>query len=130
MQHDCQQTVRQTGRQPYRCYPFPAKTRHLPNPILNQCWATVYDAGPTLVQNWVDVSCLPGCLPSVSLAYGYAVCAQRWPKTTIFSFLPSVSQTYCRIKSGLIRRAAAQYCVPQITCQFEDVSQYECHYCG
>ena len=28
--------------------------------MLDQCWATVYDAGPTLVQHWVDVSCLPG----------------------------------------------------------------------
>ena len=23
-----------------------------------QCWSTVYDAGPTLDQHWVDVSCL------------------------------------------------------------------------
>ena len=30
------------------------------DPKLDQCWATVYDAGPTLVQHWGDVSCLPG----------------------------------------------------------------------
>ena len=26
--------------------------------MLDQCWASVYDAGPALVQHWVDVSCL------------------------------------------------------------------------
>ena len=28
--------------------------------MLVQCWSTVYDAGPTLDQHWVDVSCLWG----------------------------------------------------------------------
>ena len=28
--------------------------------MLDQCWATVYDAGPTLVQHLVGVSCLLG----------------------------------------------------------------------
>ena len=28
--------------------------------MLNQCWSTVYDAGPTFVQHWVDASCLLG----------------------------------------------------------------------
>ena len=28
--------------------------------MLDQCWATVYDACPTLVQHWVDVSYLLG----------------------------------------------------------------------
>ena len=27
------------------------------NPILVQCWSTVYDAGPTLDQHWVGESC-------------------------------------------------------------------------
>ena len=31
-------------------------------PLLDQCWATVNDAGPTLVQHWVDVSCLLGMI--------------------------------------------------------------------
>ena len=35
------------------------QTRYI-HPILDQCWSTVYDAGPTLVQYWVDVSCLLG----------------------------------------------------------------------
>ena len=30
--------------------------------MLVQCWSTVYDAGPTLDQHWVDVSCLLGTL--------------------------------------------------------------------
>ena len=30
--------------------------------MLNQRWATVYDVGSTLVQHWVDVSCLLGDL--------------------------------------------------------------------
>ena len=30
------------------------------DPMLDQCWSTVYDAGPTLIQHRVDVSCLLG----------------------------------------------------------------------
>ena len=30
------------------------------NPMLVQCWFTVYDAGPTLEQDWVDLSFLLG----------------------------------------------------------------------
>ena len=30
------------------------------DPMLVQCWSTVYDAGPTLGQHWVDVSRLLG----------------------------------------------------------------------
>ena len=30
-------------------------------PMLVQCWSTVYDAGPTLNQQWDNVSCLLGC---------------------------------------------------------------------
>ena len=29
-------------------------------PLLVQCWSTVYDAGPTLNQQWLNVSCLLG----------------------------------------------------------------------
>ena len=36
---------------------LPQQTRYI-NPMLVQCWSTVYDAGPTLYQHWVDVSCL------------------------------------------------------------------------
>ena len=32
------------------------------DPMLYQCCSTVYDAGPTFVQHWVDVLCLLGCL--------------------------------------------------------------------
>ena len=35
------------------------RTRYT-DPMLSQCWSSVYDAGPTLSQNWVSVSCLPG----------------------------------------------------------------------
>ena len=30
------------------------------DPMLNQCWATVYDACPTLDKHWVVLSCLLG----------------------------------------------------------------------
>ena len=30
-------------------------------PLLFQCWSTVYDAGPTLNQQWLNVSCLLVC---------------------------------------------------------------------
>ena len=29
-------------------------------PLLFQCWSTVYDAGPTLNQQWLNASCLLG----------------------------------------------------------------------
>ena len=29
--------------------------------MLDQCWASVVDGGLTLVQHWVNVSCLLGC---------------------------------------------------------------------
>ena len=38
--------------------PLPRQARDIDS-MLGQCWASVYDAGPTLVQHWVDVSCLP-----------------------------------------------------------------------
>ena len=28
--------------------------------MLDQCWSTVYDAGPTVVKYWLDVLCLLG----------------------------------------------------------------------
>ena len=28
--------------------------------MFDQCWANVVDGGPTLVEHWVDVSCLLG----------------------------------------------------------------------
>ena len=27
-------------------------------PIFDRCWSIVYDAGPTLGQHWLDISCL------------------------------------------------------------------------
>ena len=30
------------------------------HPLLNQCWSTVYDADQTLIQQWMNVSCLLG----------------------------------------------------------------------
>ena len=35
------------------------KTRDI-EPMLGQCWPSVYDAGPTLTRHWLDVSCLLG----------------------------------------------------------------------
>ena len=34
-------------------------------PLLWQCWSTVYDAGPTLTQQWFNVSCLLGTPPTM-----------------------------------------------------------------
>ena len=28
--------------------------------MFDQCWTNVVDGGPTLVKQWVDVSCFPG----------------------------------------------------------------------
>ena len=37
--------------------PFAQQTRYI-HPMMFQCWATVFDAGPTLKQLWVDASCI------------------------------------------------------------------------
>ena len=39
----------------------PQQTRHI-EPLLVQCWSTVYDACPTLSQQWLNVSCSLGPL--------------------------------------------------------------------
>ena len=35
------------------------KTRYV-DPMLVQCWPSVFNAGPTLYQRWINVSCSPG----------------------------------------------------------------------
>ena len=29
-------------------------------PVLDLCWPTVFDAGPTLIQHWANILCLVG----------------------------------------------------------------------
>ena len=31
------------------------------HPMLYQCWTSVEDVGPTLIQHWVNATCLLGC---------------------------------------------------------------------
>ena len=40
-------------------YGTPHRTRHV-DPMLAYCWQSVYDAGPTLRQHWINVPCLLG----------------------------------------------------------------------
>ena len=53
--------------------------------MLLLCWATVCDAGPTLQQHWVNVSCLPGGWdhPSTIWAYQCHVITYRWRHTRL-----------------------------------------------
>ena len=39
--------------------PFTQEKRGIRRMLL-QCWSTVFDAGPTLKQHWVNASCLLG----------------------------------------------------------------------
>ena len=41
--------------------PAAQQTRHI-DPMLDQCWPTVYDVGPTLFQHWIDAPYLLGVL--------------------------------------------------------------------
>ena len=43
--------------------PASQQTRGI-HPILFQCWHTVFDAGPTLKQHWVNVPCLLASVPA------------------------------------------------------------------
>ena len=51
------------------------------DPMLDQCCATVYDAGSTLVQHWVDVSCLPGMGMNVPARYPFGIDPENFVKT-------------------------------------------------
>ena len=46
------------------------QTRYI-NTMLNQYWTTVYDAGPTLDQQWVDVSYLLGSMGMYPVMFQY-----------------------------------------------------------
>ena len=48
--------------------PYPQQTRHV-EPMLVQCWADVVDGGPTLTQNWFNVSSLLVSLPANHARY-------------------------------------------------------------
>ena len=52
------------------------------DPMLIYCWTTVFDAGPTLNQHWVDAFCLPGtkCHTNVLCLLGcLLVCHSLYP---------------------------------------------------
>ena len=50
--------------------------------MLVQCWPTVYDAGPTLLQYWVDVSRLPGIVCYLQLHTYLVIDSPGGAKTT------------------------------------------------
>ena len=39
---------------------LPAQQIRCVDPMLVECWAIVYDAGPTFNQHWISMSCLVG----------------------------------------------------------------------
>ena len=41
----------------------PSQEAPATDPLLGQCWVTVYNAGSTLTQQWVNVACLLGHIP-------------------------------------------------------------------
>ena len=46
--------------------------------MTGQCWATVYDAGPTLTHHWVNITCL--LITHPSLQCGLQTLRERLPK--------------------------------------------------
>ena len=42
-------------------------------PLLVQCWSIVYDAGPTLNRQWVNVSCVQALIPYLRKGSGNVV---------------------------------------------------------
>ena len=65
--------------------------------MLDQCWSIVYDAGPTLLQHWVDVSCLverlvhTGIEPGASISALTAVTPGVWPTKADRAMEPQVA---------------------------------------
>ena len=53
-------------------------------PMLFQCWANVFNAGPTLKQHWVDTSCL--------LGYSHLLSPQRNIIIMLYNY-PSIHDT-------------------------------------
>ena len=60
------------------------QTRYV-DPMLDQCWASVYDGGPALVQHWVDVSCLRVRTAAVALRLGN-ITIRLWDFLSSFVF--------------------------------------------
>ena len=72
-------------------YSIPANTDHLYNirttrnvdPMVGWCWPTVFDAGQTLTQHWVNVSCLLGPASDIissrwEYPIGFHPCRHKW----------------------------------------------------
>ena len=82
----------------YRIYRYrtsipETETRYV-YPVLVQCWAIVYDAGLTLNQHWVNLSCMLGYVPSK-----HGILKQCWP--AVCDAGPTLSQ-HCFNVSGLL----------------------------
>ena len=79
-------------------------------PMLVQCWSTVYDAGPTLNQQWNNVSCLLGLMCLTRLFHvwrkwtSYAISASRQTRH-IETMLGQLSRRWPSIEPALLQCA-------------------------
>ena len=91
-------------------YPASQQTRDIV-PMLVQCWFTVYDAGPTLNQQWDNVSCLLGLmsLPRLFVSHMEEVndlCISASRKTRhIEALLGQLSRRWPSIEPALVQCA-------------------------
>ena len=72
-------------------------------PLLVQCWAIVYDAGPTLHQHWLNVRCLWNGLKHCRFAPSlpkYCMCPSRW-LDTVHAMTLSICDPLAWIRNGV-----------------------------
>ena len=85
-------------------------------PMLDQCWSSIYDTGPALAQQWVNVSCLlercwwPTKVSRLSPPPDYVT------NVIIKVFRPSSIRYHCRWDTPLIRPLST--CTKMHTCRY------------
>ena len=62
--------------------------------MLFQCWPTVFDAGPTFKQHWVNVPCLLGCNQLIPQIPGYMEKDMSTNISQIVAYETSLSDAY------------------------------------
>ena len=97
--------------------------------MLDQCWPTVYDVGSTLVQHWIDASCLlvwprSSILPVIPFHH-----AQPWIwEVTRCRAMDNKSACNCSVISRNIRTEHAQLTLTSLWWSIADSSRWNC--CG
>ena len=75
--------------------------------VLFQCWATIFDAGPTLKQHWLNAPCLLGCcIQTVFIMTTQQTALAQWcynvgsPSVTLVQHSNNIGSCVCCVELG------------------------------